>query len=86
MLDRADITDSERKSLERVLKRLRGSTSSNGRRITYGDLLDRLRQEAYRQERAGAQELADYLDAAHNVILGGFIEKQDREHFRSRNR
>lgn len=76
------LSELDAKARERVTRR---ETCANGRKFTYAELLEALRREAYAQEVAGAQEMADVLDAAHNVILATVIKNQDQQRFRGRN-
>ena len=86
MLDVERISEQEAQALERALKLLRKEVASGNWKGTYGDLLAALRKEAYEQERFGARHMAGVLDAAHNVIMLFLQERQDRQHFRSRNK
>lgn len=85
MFDPANITEEEALALDRALKLLRKQVPTGGAwRGTYGELLTELKREAYSQEKFGARRMAGVLDAAHNVILAGFTEKQERSFFRNR--
>lgn len=69
-------TDHERATINKILLRLRGGVSAAGARSFTGEqVLEWLRREAYSQEVAGAQAMADLLDAAERFILALLVER-----------
>lgn len=66
----------EQKVIDYVLRRLRKvATAVNSKAYTGEEIQLFLEREAYSQERAGAQETANKLDAAGRFILALLIER-----------
>lgn len=82
------LTASELSELGYALAIVRGGCGTvAGREFKRAQLLDDLRDEARRQERAGAKNLAEKLDIAHCELLSKYIADHERDQWRrGRNR
>ena len=82
------LTASELSELGYALSIVRGGCGTvSGREFKKAELLNDLREEARRQERAGARVLAEKLDIAHCELLAKYIADHERDQWRrGRNR
>ncbi len=78
-------SDAERETIAKILRRLRRQKTAVGRQtFSAEELRDAMRREAFKQEMAGAQYVADLLDACDTLILAMEIKIIDTERFRGR--
>ena len=69
-----------------ALKLIRGGCGTvGGKEFPNKELLDEIRNEAFRQEKAGAVRMSEILDCAANKLLAGFIKQFEREQYKQRN-
>ena len=82
------LTPSELSELGYALAIVRGSCGTvAGKEFKRAQLLDDLREESRRQERAGARLLSEKLDIAHCELMAKYISDHERDQWRrGRNR
>ena len=79
------LTKDELSELGLALKIVRGGCGTvNGKEFPKRELLERLRDEAWRQQSFGAIYMAEVLDCAANTCLEKFVADFEREQYRRR--
>lgn len=79
------LTPAELSELGLALEIVRGGCGSvRGKEFKNAELLELIREEAHRQERAGARIMAEILDCAANTCLAKFIADFERAQHRRR--